>query len=74
MADCRMCVYFVRYDDLDGEMKYKARNEAMMRGEPPLGWCMFFDRVVTYYVGKCRGYRPKEITSQSLTKWIKIIR
>ncbi len=69
-VDCRKCVFFIRFDDLDDELKEKATEQAAWRGGEPLGWCKYFNRVVTYYRGYCSAYTPKQINQQSLKKYI----
>lgn len=59
MADCRKCVFFIPYELLTDEYKEKAAVQAAKRGiYHPLGWCQLYDRVVTYYRGRCRGFEP----------------
>ena len=58
MADCRRCVYFKQQNLTDEEQRAMERT-AKLRGEAPLGYCTHYQRGVTYYTGKCSGYKPK---------------
>lgn len=69
-ADCRRCIYFISYDELDENMKSRAKDGARQRGGIPLGWCSRYNRVVTYYTGGCRGYKAKIAMIRKLSEWI----
>ena len=59
MADCRKCRYFIAFELLSEEYQERAYQQAEKRGVyRPLGWCEYYDRVVTYYRGRCRGFSP----------------
>ena len=63
MADCRKCIHFVPPDQL-GKLDYWEYEKAeSMRFHYPsefLGWCRRWHKMITYYVGKCRYYTPKQ--------------
>ena len=60
-ADCRKCVHFVPYEQLDDETREQALVwvEKFRPGERLLGWCNAYNRPVTYYVGSCYRFMPK---------------
>jgi len=62
-ADCRKCVYFRPVDELSYESRIVLERwvERNRPNEPLLGFCRRFRRPVTYFVGECHGYRPREL-------------
>ena len=73
-ADCRKCMYFRPYEYLTPKEKEEARRwvEMFRTGEPVLGWCSCYKRAVTYYTGRCPGYRERVTYRQrSLVDYVK---
>lgn len=60
MADCRRCTFFKKLDELGEQELERAMDTARLRGmDRPLGYCRLFKRGVTYYTGRCSGFREK---------------
>ncbi len=58
-ADCRLCRWFTRVEELDERAREQA--EAWVgryrRGSRLLGYCRYYKRPVTYYEGYCRAFK-----------------
>ena len=72
MVDCRKCIYFkpcsqMMDNEIAGAIAWINHNRP---GESLKGYCTYYDRPITYYKGRCKKYKPRIITSQSLKKWI----
>ena len=69
LADCRRCICFRLLGELQPELAEEARRwvEANRPGERPLGDCERFRRPVTYYVGRCSGYQPRQLNIKNRT-------
>ena len=37
-----------------------------------LGYCMKYDRPVTYFQGKCRAFKPRKVRTMKITDFIKV--
>jgi len=74
MVDCRKCRYFISVKELDEMAKHNAYVwiEKFRPGSELLGLCGRFNRPVTYYIGYCRYFVPKEIRIRRLTEFLKI--
>ena len=72
MVDCRKCIYFKPCVQMTDEEIAEAIAwiNIVRPGEKLKGYCTLYDRPITRLKGKCRGYKPRIITSQSLKKWI----
>jgi len=74
MADCRICVWFKpRYEMTNEELEQAYIWLAKNRPDKQiiLGWCSMYNRPVTYYTGKCRGFKKKQRYYHSLDEYIK---
>lgn len=60
MADCRLCVFFRPVDMLSEELRLKARAwiQRHRPGAELLGYCLSYNRPVTYYIGTCPRFKP----------------
>ena len=62
-ADCGKCVYFVKWSELDGDMKNRAVSMAFEMGKDPsrvLGWCTKKEIPITYFKGYCKDFKRKQ--------------
>ncbi len=63
-ADCRKCLHFVPLEQMDDELLEKVNEWLEKHGVSEevriLGWCNYFNRPVTHYVGSCYGFAKKE--------------
>ena len=39
-------------------------------GQKPLGYCNRYERPITYYTGRCKGYKPRQVENKRLTEFI----
>ena len=62
MADCRKCIFFRHWSLLSFTERRLAEEwvEKYRKGEKPLGYCNHYRRPVTYYTGRCPGYKPRQ--------------
>ena len=61
LVDCRRCVFFKSWSELSYIEKRQAEEwvDKYRPGENPQGYCLQYNRPVTYLVGSCRGFRRK---------------
>ena len=72
MVDCRKCIYFKPYSQMTDEEIAKSIEwiNLVRPGARLKGYCMLYDRPITYLTGKCKGYKSRIITSRSLKEFI----
>jgi len=70
-ADCRRCIWFDSVSEMDDEERKRAYRvlERIRPGSRLLGWCRFYKRPVSYYVGFCRGFKPRPSNVRSLSEF-----
>ena len=74
LVDCRRCVFFKPWSELSYIEKRQAEEwvDKYRPGENPQGYCLQYNRPVTYYRGKCSGFKPKQtLEPGSILEYIK---
>ncbi len=73
-VDCRKCRYFVPVRDLDEVIIHDTYVwiEKFRPGKDLLGLCRRFNRPVTYFIGYCKYFMPKENKNRTLSEFLKI--
>jgi len=73
-VDCRKCVFFVPLKKCSDYQKKRAYRTMVLRNKKViLGYCLRFDRGVTYYFGKCWGFQPKD-SPERLRKLVEFLK
>jgi len=73
MADCRKCRFFISKSEMSDDEIAESLMWIYERGRKGSlkGYCSLFNRPVTYYVGKCRGFKQKQRINQVIDKFVK---
>lgn len=59
MADCRKCKYFMPVREFNDSMIEEALILNARDRVKVLGYCQLWEKYITYYRGKCRGFTPR---------------